>query len=92
MKQIMKIVAVLLLMVGLTGFCTGSGVDELENVLSEQIGSTNDQWLEKQSARDPTLYDRVAVVFGMDDEKACAAIAQALLDAHGERWRCTPAN
>jgi len=42
--------------------------------------------------RNMPSHDRVAVVFGMDDEKACAAIAQALLDAHGERWRCTPAN
>jgi hypothetical protein len=93
MQGLLKIVAALLLMVSLTGFCTGGGLDALESVLGHgKIGSSNDYWLEKRSAFEPGRYDRVAVVFGMDDQQACNAMTRALLAAYQETWRCVPAN
>jgi hypothetical protein len=56
------------------------------------IGLNNDYWLEKQSAFQAERWDRVAVVFGMDDAKACNAITRALLAAYQETWRCVAAN
>ncbi len=93
MGQFLKIAAALLLMVSLAGFCTGGGFDNLQSVLqSGPIGNSNDYWLEKQSAFEPGRYDRVAVIFGMDDQQACNAITRALLASYQETWRCEPAN
>ena len=89
----LKISAILLLFASLTGFCTGGGTDGLESVVGwGPIGSSNDYWLEKQSAFEPARWDRMVLVFGGQDQQSCNAIAQALLAAYSERWRCTAAN
>ena len=94
MRRFLKISAAVLLMVSLAGSYAWGDVDALERVLrSGQIGNGNDHWLEKESVFAPGRYDRVAVIFGWnDDHKACASIARALHDAYSERYRCIAAN
>ena len=93
MKRLLKITAMALLMVSLAGSYAWGDLNALESVFgSGKIGASNDYWLEKQSAFQPERWDRVAVVFGMDDQKACNAITKALYSAYQESWRCAPAN
>jgi len=93
MRKVLKIAAAFLLMTSLAGFCTGGGLDNLESVVSwGKIGDSNDYWVEKPSAVEFGSYDKVALIFGTDDQKACGVIAKAMLAAYEKNWHCVPAN
>ncbi|MBY9066099.1 hypothetical protein K1X12_04265 [Hyphomonas sp. WL0036] len=65
---------------------------KLDNfVAGNQIGSSNDYWLEMFNLAGE--WERVALIYGyFEDYSGCSDIADALMKEYSREYRCIPAN